>query len=519
MDKQALELLLIEDSADDAELCLLELKRGGYDPYCHRVETAVEFAMALDAHSWDVILSDYSLPRFSVAEALRILEARQLDIPFILVSATIGEEAAVAAMKAGARDFVMKQNIGRLVPAVEREIREAQLRRERRVLEEKLRETQKLESLGLLAGGVAHDFNNLLTGILGNASLAVEMWDPPEPARSMLRDVINAGERAAELTRQLLAYAGKGRFFIQPMDFSGAVREVAGLMRSSLPRTVELSLELAEDLPPLEGDASQVRQLVMNLVMNAGEAIGNAHGRVVVSTGMRELTAEQLQRGAAAEGLLPGPYLCLEVRDNGCGMDEETRRQIFDPFFTTKFIGRGLGLAAARGIVRSHRGIIEVESEPGKGSVFRVLLPAAEMRKPAPPPAKSLPAPPANGACILVVDDEEVIRRTARTALESSGFGVIEARDGAEGVRLFSRNRERVALVLLDLTMPHMPGEEAFREMKRIRPDAPILVSSGYDEQDSKARFPGSVDFIHKPYTAAGLVEKVHQTLRAAAGA
>src|SRR6266545_2255858 len=265
-------VLVIEDSEADTELCMIELQRGGYTPDTKRVETAEELAAALGERPWDIVLSDYSLPRFSVTEALSMLHVRGLDIPFVLVSATIGEEAAVAAMRAGARDFVMKQNLTRLVPVVQREIHEAQLRRERRILEEKLHQAQKLESLGLLAGGVAHDFNNLLTGILGNASLVLDMWSPSEPARSMLQDVIAASERAADLTRKLLAYSGKGRFFIESVDLSAVVRDVTTLMRSSLPRQVQLQVHLAGNLSAVHADATQIQQLITSLVLNAAEA-------------------------------------------------------------------------------------------------------------------------------------------------------------------------------------------------------------------------------------------------------
>src|SRR5215831_16708741 len=249
-----LNVLIVEDSEEDSDLIVLELKRGGYEPSYRRVEDAAAMSIALRERHWDIILSDFSMPHFSLREGLSLIQTMTLDIPVVIVSATIGEEAAVEAMKAGAADYVLKHRLSRLVPAVRREIRESEIRRERRNLEEQLRHAQRLESLGLLAGGVAHDFNNLLTGILGNASLVMEMVDTNENVRGMLQDIIKASERAADLTRQLLAYAGKGRFVVEQVDASALVRDISELLRASVPHSVELSLQLHSDLPHIEGD-------------------------------------------------------------------------------------------------------------------------------------------------------------------------------------------------------------------------------------------------------------------------
>jgi PAS domain S-box-containing protein len=241
---------------------------------------------------------------------------------------------------------------------------------ERKRIEQQLRETQKLESIGVLAGGIAHDFNNLLTGILGNMSLAMEQVPPGDPVRELLGRSLRSSERAAELVRQLLAYAGKGRFIVEPIDLSALVRELSPLLMTSIPKPVRFELELAAELPLIEGDFVQIEQIVINLATNAAEAIGNRAGTVLIRTGVRDVVAQNGE-------LAPGRYVYLEVRDDGCGMDKATQAQIFDPFFSTKFTGRGLGLAAVSGIVRGHCGAIHVTSEPGKGSTFEVLLPAA----------------------------------------------------------------------------------------------------------------------------------------------
>jgi len=501
-----LRVLIVEDSEEDADLILLELKRGGYDPVYRRVEGADEMRRALE-EEWDMVLSDFSMPHFSVTEALEMVQQRCADVPFVIVSATIGEEAAVEAMKAGAHDYILKHRLGRLVPAIQRELRESALRRERRHLEEQLRHAQKLESLGLLAGGVAHDFNNLLTGILGNASLLLDVLQCDDSIRMMLQDIIRASERAADLTRQLLAYAGKGKFIVQAMDVSELVRDISELIRSSVPRTVELSLQLHPNLPCVEGDPSQIQQLVMNLILNAVEATGERPGVVRVKTSARHLPSTDRLRHLRPDPPPPGSYVVIEVSDDGCGMSESVKSQIFDPFFTTKFTGRGLGLAAALGIIRGHKGSIGVESAEGAGSTFTVLLPAAgasacEPRGDSSPERALAQNSP---GVILIIDDEDVVRRAARASLEHFGFTVFEASDGRDGADLFSRLHDRISAVLLDLTMPNMDGHDVWRFIKRVRPDMRIIVSSGFEESDAMKQFPPdpALAFIQKPYTAS----------------
>jgi signal transduction histidine kinase len=511
---ETLKLLIIEDSEEDTDLLVMELKRGGFSPLYQRVDTAASMAAALDDGNWDVIISDYSMPRFTLAEALAMLKARQMDVPFLVVSATIVDEQAVAAMKAGAHDFVMKDRLARLAPAIRREIRECQVRQERKSLEEQMQQSQRLESLGLLAGGVAHDFNNLLTGILGNASLALDVLNPAEPARGMLESVIQASERAADLTRQLLAYAGKGRLFVRPVDISTLVREIGELMHSSMPKKVRFSLDLADNLPPVEADATQIQQLVMNLVLNAGEAIGEGGGTVHVVTRIETRSLNGASNAAARR------HVCIEVRDNGCGMDEATRAQIFDPFFSTKFTGRGLGLAAALGIARSHQGQIDLDTSPGAGSTFRVWLPAAEIAASEADVRTGVHHAHADlggAGAVLVIDDEQLVRATAKSALQHFGYIVHEAEDGASGVDLFREIHHQIALVLLDLTMPEMSGEEVFELLRQIQPDIPVIVSSGYDESEATRRFAGKgvSGFLKKPYTAETLAERVKSVLAA----
>ena len=380
---------------------------------------------------------------------------------------------------------------------------------ERKRLEENLRHSQKLESLGVLAGGVAHDFNNLLTGLMGNASMAVESLAPSNPIREYLQNIIESSQRAAYLTRQLLAYAGKGRFVIGQIDLSELLREMDGLVAASVPKTVQVRMSLASALPPVEADASQIQQLVMNLIINAGEAIGDNPGTVLVSTALQEVDEHYLSTVLAETPLSPGTYICLEVNDNGKGMDHDTMSRIFDPFFSTKFTGRGLGLAAVSGIVRGHRGAIKVYSEPGKGTAFKVLFPAAV-------PHRDAAAAPAHGALegsgtVLVVDDEVVVRHTARAALSRYGYSVLLAEDGQSAVDIFREVAEQVSVVLLDMTMPGLSGEETLRRLQHIRPDVKVVLSTGYHESEATRRFLGKglAGFIQKPYTAAQLGERI----------
>ena len=380
---------------------------------------------------------------------------------------------------------------------------------------EQLLQTAKLESLGVLAGGVAHDFNNLLVGILGNASLALETLSSNNPSRTMIRDILDASERASLLTRQLLAYAGKGRFIVEPISLSGLVREISNLVQTSIPRTAQLRLELQENLPMIEGDAGQLHQLVMNLVINGAEAIGpDQNGILLVTTGVQDVDDAYLKTAFSPVEIQPGKYVTLEVHDTGCGMDEGTIQRIFDPFFTTKFTGRGLGLAAVQGIVRGHRGALKVYSTPGRGTTFKVLLPCSDQSQVESGPTDSQQLL-GGTATILVIDDEPLVRRTTKSMLEHYGYTVVVAESGKEGVDLFNVLTDRVSLVLLDMTMPIMNGEETLRHLKTSQPDVKVILSSGYNEVEAIQRFTGKglAGFIQKPYSAAALADKVKMAL------
>jgi PAS domain S-box-containing protein len=390
---------------------------------------------------------------------------------------------------------------------------------ERALIEKKLQETQKLESLGILAGGIAHDFNNLLTGVLGNANLARMDLPPDSPAQPSLEAIENVAQRAAELCKQMLAYSGKGRFVVQRLNLSRVVEDTAELIHTSVRKNAVLKFALAPDLPPISGDITQISQIVMNLVINASDAIGDQSGVICIRTGLIHADRAYLAGTYLSPNLPEGNYVFLEVSDNGSGMSSETRARIFDPFFTTKFTGRGLGLAAVLGIVRGHKGALNVDSEPGKGSIFQLLLPPAEgsaqhLTRPATSPNEWR-----SSGTVLVVDDEEAVRKVSARMLESWGFEAALAANGREALARFQAAPDGFAAILLDLTMPEMDGFQTFTELRRIRSDVRVLLMSGFNEQDALTRFAGKgvPGFLQKPFRREALQARLRAMFEAPA--
>jgi PAS domain S-box-containing protein len=396
-----------------------------------------------------------------------------------------------------------------VVLAVARDITEL------RNLEQQMLHTQKLESLGILAGGIAHDFNNLLTGILGNADLARSEMSPLAPARASLEGIEVAARRAADLCRQLLAYSGRGRFIVQPLSLQELVEEMGHLLSVSISKKVVLKYHFGKGLPAVDADATQLRQVIMNLIVNASEAIGERSGVISVTVGLAHCDADYLKGCLGVDQLREGNYVYLEVADTGNGIESADIDRIFDPFFSTKFTGRGLGLAAVLGIMRGHHGVIRVYSEPGRGTTFKLLFPASES------PARKLEVKPAASstykasAKILLADDEDTIRNLGRKMLQRAGFEVIVAADGREAIEKFAAGMASIDLVILDLTMPHFDGEGCFRELRKLKPGVKVILSSGYNEQDIVDRFAGKglAGFIQKPYTTEELLSKIREVL------
>ena len=383
---------------------------------------------------------------------------------------------------------------------------------ERLMLERAMLETQKLESLGVMAGGIAHDFNNLLVAIMGNAGLATMELADDSPAQVYLREIETASQRAADLARQMLAYSGKGKFIVSWANLSELVEEMGNLLRASLPRKVHVRYQLAPQLPHIQCDTTQIRQVVMNLVINAAESIGDREGVVTVTTG--EVEVMSAKRAISGEALKPGRHVFLDVQDSGSGMDEATRARIFEPFFTTKFTGRGLGLAAVQGIARGHSGAIRVESEPGVGTTFRLLLPARGL-----PPAKVAsalaPAPlAAQRGQILVVDDEESVRRVAEGMLQRLGYQVVACRDGNEALAAVADSPGAFVAVLLDMLIPGSGGSDVWQRLRDAGMDCPVVLMSGYNEASAlEGLTQGTLAaFLQKPFTLAelsGVIERV----------
>lgn len=398
-----------------------------------------------------------------------------------------------------------------------------QAEEERKSLELQFQHSQKLESLGVLAGGIAHDFNNLLMAILGNVDLALLDLSPLSPVRNYLQEVEKISKRAAELVNQMLAYSGKGKFVLQAIEATELIEEISHLLEVSISKKAILKYNFADNLPSFDADATQVRQVLMNLITNASEAIGEKSGVISLSTGVMECDQAYLKgvngvfRAGLDKPLAEGIYTYFEVADTGCGMSRDIIEKIFDPFFTTKFTGRGLGLSAVLGIMRGHNGALKIYSEEGRGTTFKVLFPANELEGNHFEilNASQSSDPFAGEGTILIVDDEEDVRTVAALMVERLGFKSLKASDGRVGLEIFREHKSDISCVILDLTMPHMDGEETFREMRRLDSEVTVLLCSGYNEQDATQRFSGKGlgGFIQKPFNVATLKSKLSEIL------
>jgi PAS domain S-box-containing protein len=391
----------------------------------------------------------------------------------------------------------------------------------RLALERRLLEAQKLESLGVLAGGVAHDFNNLLVSVLGNASLALGELSPHAPVCDLVRRIELAARRGSELTREMLAYAGKHTIALERVDVNALVAETSDLLSVSIGSKVAMAYDLAPGLPAIEADPTQIRQIIMNLVINASEAIGGAEGTITVCTGVVELGPDALRDTLHPPEAAPGPHVCVEVQDTGCGMDAATVAKVFDPFFSTKLTGRGLGLATVLGVVRGHRGALAVTSAPGRGTTFRVYLPAAGTAARVEPSAAAAVRGGGDGRegrTVLLVDDEEDVRAVTASMLERLGCSVLQAGDGREGVDVFRAHARTIDTVIVDLTLPHLSGDGVFREIRTIRPDACVILMSGYHDEKATGGLAeaGLAGFLRKPFSVADLQKALGEAGRAA---
>jgi signal transduction histidine kinase len=507
-------ILFIEDSEDDVALQVRLLRQGGYEVVYERVDNAKLLTTSLDA-KWDLIISDHSMPQFNGLEALRMVRSRGSDVPFIFVSGTIGEEAAVAALKVGAQDYLMKTNFHRLIPAVQRELRDAEERRQHRRLEEQVHQLRRFEAIGRLAGGVAHDFNNLIGAIMGWAEIGMEDAQHGSKEQDRFQKIRAQAERAAGLTRQLLAFAR--RQILQPRntDLNELVREEMKLLRNVIGERIEIQLDLAEDLSAAWADAGQIEQVVMNLCLNARDAMPDG-GRLSIQTRNTEVDEDFRRVHAFA---LPGSYVQLRVVDSGTGMDSQTLEHIFEPFFSTKEVGKGtgLGLATVYGIIKQHKGFITVESNPGEGASFQVYLPAgggiARVEQHSPSSNESS----RGHETILVAEDNEALRDVAKAFLEGLGYNVILALDGEAAVHIYEQARDSIDLVFLDVIMPGLNGSDAYVRMAAITPGLPVIFTTGYAAESDLivARALDEAAILQKPYSFEQLARKLRETLDA----
>lgn len=453
---------------------------------------------------------DFCVPKsrelFSAALDRALLTGQSFDLELELVTAN----SRLIWVRCIGRVEFAGEKVARLFGSIQDITRLKKADEDRQKLQLKMLEAQKLESLGILAGGIAHDFNNLLTVILGNASLArADAASAPDA----LEHIETAANRAADLCRQMLSYAGKSRFSLEPCDLNVLVRDTAHLFRTSITKNAQIEFDLCAASLVVSIDASQIRQVVMNLVINASDAIGLSPGKIRLHSARRMFTAEALREARIGQDGPPGDYAILEVTDNGSGMSAETISRIFDPFFTTKFTGRGLGLAAVLGIVRAHQGAFFVRSTLGKGSIFTLALPpaAGPVANVDHAPSPMVVAEEKASGTILVVDDEPQVRKIAAAILEKQGFTVALASDGYEALALALAHGMRFKAVLLDLTMPGLDGPATLRELRGLSKNVPVLIMSGYSETDARKQLITAplIEFLPKPFAAEDLLRRI----------
>jgi two-component system cell cycle sensor histidine kinase/response regulator CckA len=511
--KSPLYILHLEDNANDAALINSTLEEGGIACQATCVQTEDDFTEALKL-GFDLILSDHTLPTFDGLSALKIAHREQPDLPVIFVSGTLGEDRAVDALKSGATDYVLKEGVSRLVPAVRRAMQEVEERAERRRLEAQLIEGQKMDVIGQLAGGVAHDFNNILSVIIGYCHLLRMDLNPESPQLKYAEEIRHASERAAGLTRQLLVFSRKET--VQPiaLDLNDVVKDMEELLRRLIDANIEMMIAPGEQTGCIHADSGYVGQVLMNLVVNARDAMPYG-GKLTITTAdvALEKNDPQLKMGG-----VPGDYVVLGVSDTGTGMTDEVKARLFEPLFTTKPAGKGtgLGLVTCRNIINLSGGHISFISESGKGTEFKVYFP----RKPKPLPHPAQPSPseagPLGTETVLVVDDEPAIRNLARAVLEAHGYLVLEASNGEEGIRMVREFRgPAIRLVFADVIMPLMGGKAMAELLNMTNPDIEILFTSGYSD-DAISKYgvlESGVEFLPKPYTPVMLARKVRELL------
>jgi two-component system, cell cycle sensor histidine kinase and response regulator CckA len=509
-----LRVLIVEDSEDDTALLVRELRRGGYNVTFERVDSRGALDEAVGKWEWDIVICDYSMPHFSGTDALRLLREKGSEVPFIFLSGTIGEETAVAALKQGAQDYLMKGNLKRLIPAIQRELRENEERQSRKDLEQRVQRLEKFESIGRLAGGIAHDFNNALGVILGWAQLGEEKAEAVsrEQLRETFHKIGDAARHSAGLTSQLLAFARRQVLQPRNINMNDLVSETTTLLRSTVGARIEFRVVLAPDLNSIRADPTQIHQILINLCLNARDAMSQG-GRLLVETQNTEVREDFCKKYPYAK---PGKYVLLSVSDTGVGMDAATLDHIFEPFFTTKEMGKGtgLGLPTVYGIVKQHEGFLNVFSEPGRGSTFLVYFPASLEVQQVPKLPRTNHAHGGHEA-ILLAEDNEALQELTRRTLEALGYLVIAVNNGEDAVAEFAANYTKISLVILDVAMPILDGTEAYLQMREIRSDLSVVFTTGHTTESVllSSLVKEGAAFLQKPYPLSDLTRVVRNLL------
>ncbi|HEY7783757.1 MAG TPA: response regulator [Pyrinomonadaceae bacterium] len=513
-------ILILEDTDADAELIEYELRRANIDFRSKRVANKEDFRAEIVNQQPDVVLSDFSLPQFSGLEALRLLKELQCDSPFVLVTGSQTEEVAVECMKEGATDYILKSNLIRLPSAVQNALKRRQVEKERaralealKASEAQLLQSQKLEAVGRLAGGISHDFNNLLTAIIGYSDLSIRRVSPDDPLRRNLDEIRRASERAAGLTRQLLAFSRKQVMQPKVFELNAVVADVERMLRRMIGDDIDVRTNLDPNSGNVKADPGQIEQVIMNLVVNARDAMPKG-GKLSIETSSLYLDEQYSFEHVSVK---PGFYVLLAVSDTGTGMDEETRQHIFEPFFTTKEPGKGtgLGLSTVYGIVKQSSGHVWVYSEPGKGTTFKVYLPRVEEGAQYYREQEPAAEVPRGTETILLVEDAEMVRNLTREVLENCGYDVIEASNGKRALSICKNRTEPIDLLLTDVVMPEMSGRELADRLVGLHPEMQVLYMSGYTQDAIVHR--GTLDegtnFIQKPFSPDALARKVRIVL------
>jgi two-component system, cell cycle sensor histidine kinase and response regulator CckA len=511
--KQTLNILHIEDSAEDSELIRRLLIANDLPCEMTRIDTRPQVFDALEKDCYDLILADCKLPNFSGLRALEIAHALKPEIPFLFVSGTIGEETAIESLRNGATDYVLKDRLSRLIPAVRRALAEAEERKMCRQLQQRLREAGRLEAISTLSNGVAHDFNNILTIILGHASLLAMERENPNRVMEISGTISEAARRGSEIVQQLLAFAHKSEGHVAPADLNRFIQANLNALKRKLPPRMELTFEPTEGLPNILADADQLERILVNLVTNSIDAMATG-GHIILST--------KLAPAAESPDLLPELaseiYVCLTVTDTGRGIDATAREHVFEPFFTTKERGRGtgLGLPVVYGLMQAHHGYVDVKSEMGRGTAISLFFPVPNPNTAKPPPVAHHPRPALNGSeTILVVEDEVDVCIFLEAMLHSHGYHILRAADSEEGLRLFKEHQDEIELVFSDIGLPKVDGIALCEKLRTLKPGLPLILASGYPTKEFKTRVNalGPEAFLSKPYTSHDILQTVRMTL------